>query len=489
MRRNGPNWLRWISISLLVAGAAFSFYFLIAFSRQRTRLPPSLTIGGIPVGGLGQAAASERLLQAYGTPVELHYGDQLILLSPAATGFRLDTEAMMAAAELARTGGGFWAGFWDYLWNRSGEPQDIPLRFEVSRSQLETTLLDIALRYDQPPVPLQPIPGSTNFGAGVPGRVLDQGRAAEMAEEVLRSPTNRRLNLPVVQRNAAPPGLEVLQTLLEQNIDLAGFDGLTVIYLKNLKTAEVLHFGRFRNQAIELEPDVAFTAASTIKIPIMVAYDRFFDEPLGEEADRWLKEMITLSGNDPADWLMDQIDRGRGPLVVTDVLREIGLENTFLAGYFRPGAELLRRFTTSANQRVDISTQPDIYNQTTASEIGMLLSDIYACASGGGTLRAVFPEGIQPSECRKMLDLLAQNKIGVLLEAGVPEGTRVAHKHGWTESPLTWLSDVGVIYTPGGDYAIAAFMWNDREMIWEPTSRLMADLSRAIYNYYNPPTG
>ena len=137
---------------------------------------------------------------------------------------------------------------------------------------------------------------------------------------------------------------------------------------------------------------------------------------------------------------------------------------------------------------MDINTRPDIYNQTTASEIGMLLGDIYACASGGGTLRAVFPEEIQPAECRKMLDLLAQNKIGVLLEAGVPEGTRVAHKHGWTESPLTWLSDVGVIYTPGGDYAVAAFMWNDSEMVWEPTSRLMADLSRAIYNYFNPPT-
>ena len=488
MRRNGPNWLRWISVGLLLAGAALFFYLIFAFSRQRTRLPASLTIGGIPVGGLEQAAASERLLQAYSTPIELHYADQVILLSPAATGFRLDTESMLAAAELARTGAGFWTGFWDYLWNRPGEPQDIPLRYEVSRPQLQTALQDIALRYDQPPVPLQPIPGSTNFGVGAPGKVLDQGRALEMAEEVLRSPANRRLNLPVVERSAAQPGLDVLQTLLEQNIDLAGFNGLTVIYLKNLQTGEVLHFGRFRNEPIQLEPDIAFTAASTIKIPIMVAYGRFFDEPLDEEAERWLTEMITLSGNDPADWLMGQIDSGRGPLVVTEVIRQIGLQNTFLAGYFRPGAELLQQFTTAANSRVDINTRPDIYNQTTASEIGMLLGDIYACASGGGTLRAVFPEEIQPAECRKMLDLLAQNKIGVLLEAGVPEGTRVAHKHGWTESPLTWLSDVGVIYTPGGDYAIAAFMWNDSEMVWEPTSRLMADLSRAIYNYFNPPT-
>ena len=488
MRRNGPNWLRWISVGLLIVGAALFFYFLFAFSRQRTRLPASLAIGGIPVGGLDQSGASERLLQAYSTPIELHYADQVILLSPAATGFRLDTEAMMAAAELARTGGGFWTGFWDYLWNRPGEQQDIPLRYEVSRAQLQTALQDIALRYDQLPVPLQPIPGSTNFGAGAAGKVLDQGRALEMTEEAMRSPANRKLNLPVVERSAAQPGLDVLRTLLEQNIDLAGFDGLTVIYVKDLKTGQVMHFARFRNEEIGLEPDIAFTAASTIKIPIMVAYDRYFDEPLGEEADRWLTEMITLSGNDPADWLMDQIDRGRGPLTVTEVLRQIGLENTFLAGYFRPGAELLQRFTTAANQRADINTRPDIYNQTTASEIGMLLADIYACSAGGGTLRAVFPEEIQPAECRRMLDLLAQNKIGVLLEAGVPEGTRVAHKHGWTESPLTWLSDVGVIYTPGGDYAIAAFMWNDREMIWEPTSRLMADLSRAIYNYYNPPS-
>ncbi len=489
MRRNGPDWLRWVSIALIIAGAALFFYFLVAFSRQRTRLPASLTIGGIPVGGLDQAGASERLLQAYSTPVELHYSDQMILLSPAATGFRLDTEAMLAAAELARTGGGFWSGFWDYMWNRPGDPQDIPLRFEYSRSQLETALQDIAARYDQPPVPLQPIPGSINFGTGAPGKVLDLGRAAEMTEEVLRSPANRRLNLPVVEREAAQPGLDVLQTLLEQNIDLAGFDGLAVLYLKDLKTGQVLHFGRFRNGEIETDPDVAFTAASTIKIPIMVAFFRFFDEPLSEEAERWLREMITLSGNDPADWLMDQIDRGRGPLVVTDVLRELGLENTFLGGYFRLGAELLRRFTTASNQRADINTQPDIYNQTTASEIGLLLGDIYACASGGGTLRAVFPDDVHPEECRTMLELLAQNKIGVLLEAGVPEGTRVAHKHGWTESPLTWLSDVGVIYTPGGDYAIAVFMWNDREMIWDPTSRLLADLSRAVYNYYNPPTG
>jgi hypothetical protein len=86
-----------------------------------------------------------------------------------------------------------------------------------------------------------------------------------------------------------------------------------------------------------------------------------------------------------------------------------------------------------------------------------------------------------------VLDLLAQNKIAWLLEASVPEGTRVAHKHGWTQSPLNFISDAGIIYSPGGDYVLSLFLWNDREMVWEPTSQLFAQLGRAVYNYFNPP--
>jgi hypothetical protein len=117
----------------------------------------------------------------------------------------------------------------------------------------------------------------------------------------------------------------------------------------------------------------------------------------------------------------------------------------------------------------------------------MLLGDIYACQEGGGTLLAVFPEEITPEECRSMLDLLAQNKLGYLIEAGVPEGTRVAHKHGWPSSPFNMIGDAGIVFSPGGDYVLSMFLFNEPEMIWEPTSELMADLSRAVYSYFNPP--
>ncbi|MGD8823216.1 MAG: serine hydrolase, partial [Anaerolineales bacterium] len=108
-------------------------------------------------------------------------------------------------------------------------------------------------------------------------------------------------------------------------------------------------------------------------------------------------------------------------------------------------------------------------------------------ARDGGTLRLVYANEITPEECQTMLDLLSRNNIGILIEAGVPDGTVVAHKHGWRDSPLDMIGDAGIVYTPGGDYVLSIFLWNQTEMIWDPTSRLVADLSRAVYNYFNPP--
>ncbi len=486
MGRSGPNLLRLISIVLLVTAVGLFFYELVAFSRQRARLPQAMEIAGVPVGGLDREAAMQRLMQVYSTPVELQYGDQMIQLNPASVGYRLDTESMLAAAEQVRTGTDFWRAFWDYLWNRPGEPVSIPLRAEFSQNELEAFLRDVAARYDQPPQPPQPVPGSPTFSPGAPGKVLDIARARELIGEILNRPNQRRVKLPVTAQDPPRPSLRTLEILLKQNLAVDGFDGLAVIYLQDLRTGDELHFAWLDGQDLPVEPDIAFTAASTIKVGIVTAFYRYFDDPLDEEAERWLRETLIYSGNDPPDWMMERISPERGPLMVTETLQELGLESPFLAGYFRLGADLLRIYRTPGNQRPDINTNPDIYNQTTASEMGMLLADLYYCERGGGTLLAVFPGEIRPQECRTILSLLSENRIGVLIEAGVPEGTRVAHKHGWTESPFTTLADAGIVFSPGGPYVLSIFIWNDTEMIWDPTSRMVADLSRAVYNYFNP---
>jgi len=490
MRRGRLDFLRWISIGLLLAALTLVFYELVSYSRLRAKLPGQITIAGVPVGNLDKMDALERIMQVYSTPVEMYYGDQLILLNPANVGFRLDTEVMLAASELARTETDFWSGFWDFLWNRSGEVYNIPLKSEFSQSELATILKDIAVRYDQPPTSPEPIPGTTNFSTGTPGRVLDIQRSIELISEAINTPQNRKVNLPIVSQEADRPSLEVLEILLKQNLEVAAFDGLAVIYLQDLRNGDEIHFTQYQGAELEVEPDIAFTAASTIKIAIMTTYYRYFNEPLDPEGEQWMYEMIVYSANETSDELMTRLEGmdgelSPGPVVVTKTLRDLGFESTFLGGYFKLGSPLLIQPQTPGNQRPDITTSPDPYNQTTASEIGTLLSDIYRCAEGGGALIAAFSNDIDQDECVKMLDLLSQNKLGWLIEAGVPDGTRVAHKHGYIDSPTEYLIDAGIVYTPGGNYVLSIFLWNDPPMIWDPTSTLVANLSRAVYNYFN----
>ena len=49
MGRNGPNFLRLVSLGLLLGAAVLFFFQLIAYSRERANLPEGLTIAGVPV--------------------------------------------------------------------------------------------------------------------------------------------------------------------------------------------------------------------------------------------------------------------------------------------------------------------------------------------------------------------------------------------------------------------------------------------------------
>ncbi len=486
--------LRLLATFALLGAVGLLVFQLVRYSRFRALLPPGTTIGGVPVGGLDRQAAAERLNEVFNQPVELHYGDAVIHMSPAVVGFELDIDTMMAAVEQVRTRTSFWKGFWDFLWGRVPPPPKVPLVAHYSESRLRAYLKDeIAARYDQPPIPPQPVVGTVKFQPGQPGLTLDIDQAVPLIERALFSPNQRVVALPLHRVNPPRPSFQNLKVLLQQTTEVEGFDGIAGLYLLDLQTGEEIYFVTDNGREVPIPPDVAFTAASTIKIPIMVSVFRRIDgaNPPGE-VNRWLEEMIDKSGNDPSDWLIENvIGRDRGPLEVTQDMRALGLQNTFLAGYFYAGAPLLVVYHTPANQRTDISTDPDPYNQTTPAEMGTLLADIYQCANdGGGALIAAFPGEITQAECRRMIDLLSRNKIAVLLEASVPEGTRVAHKHGWVTGPdgaIHLISDAGIVYTPGGNYILSIYLYRKQELLWDYGSKLLADLGEAVYNYYNPP--
>ena len=489
-RRPRLSALSWLAVFFLLAAVIFSVLQFVQFSRLRTTYPGSMTIAEVPVGGLNRQDAAQRLLEAYSLPVELLYDDQAVLFEPSICGFDLDLESMLAAADLERTKQSFWVGFWDYLWGRQISRLSIPLRATYSESRLRTYLVDeIASRYDKPPSPAIPQPGTVNFVSGTYGTELDLDTAVLLIDTAMKSINNRTVNLPRRQSSPPRPSLQNLETLLKQTIDLSEFDGITGLFLLNVSTLEEVHFAYQDGYEISTNPDLAFTTASIVKIPIMTSIFRRINEDEDAETINLLEKMIIESGNDPADWVMERvIHTSLAPLEITEDMKTLGLENTFLAGEFGLGSPLLRVYNTPANQRLDFTTDPDQYNQSTPSDIGMLLEDIYLCADNGqGTFKAVFGDEITQTECQMMIDFLSQNKMPSLLEAGVPDVTEVAHKHGWVtyNGIMQTLGDAGIIFSPGGDYILVIFLYHPEQLIWDNASFLVGQLSSAIYNFYN----
>jgi beta-lactamase class A len=489
LKANRFNLFRWIAIFLLVAALVLLVIQMIKFSRLRAGFAPGTQIADIAVGGLDLQQAAERLTQAYNVPIELVYKDQLIQARPSQLGFELDTASMVAAADQQRVTLPFWASFWDYLWKRPFDASNTPLEAIIDENRIRTYLMDeISSRYDQNPDASIPIPGTNSFRVGNPGLVLDIEKSLPLVERGLRTPKERSVSLVISEVSPPRPSLSNLEVLLKQIIDRSNFDGLTEIFVMDLEKREDLNFAY--ELEVNFDPGIAFTAASTVKIPIMVSVFRRLGEPTSQTAADMMKNMIEKSENPPADSLMETfLDPNIGPIFITQDMQDIGLQSTFLAGHFYLGAPLLQRYSTPANQRFDYTTDPDVYNQTTTADLGMLLDDIYQCAqTGGGTFAAVFGGDISQSECQLMITYLTQNKIAVLLQAGLPDGTNIGHKHGWiTESDglIHTILDAGIVFSPGSNYVVVIAMYQPTQLIFDVGNFLTAQLSTAIYNYFN----
>jgi len=173
-------------------------------------------------------------------------------------------------------------------------------------------------------------------------------------------------------------------------------------------------------------------------------------------------------------------------------MKKLGFSSTFLAGFFTKPAYLLPSVpVTPGNSRTDISTDPDSYSQTTPSEMGTLLADIYQCAqNSGGALVAAFPDKMNPATCQMLLDFMAQDKLGSLIQGGVPDGTLVPHKHGYVpdsrDGVVRDTSDAAIVYSPGGNFVLAIYSYHPINNVWDIINPLFGNLTKAIYNYFNP---
>lgn len=479
--------LFFISISLLFFAGVLTFISILQFSRIKPVIPEGSKIADIPVGGLMPEEAIERVKAVYDLPVELSYQGSLIHLDvPDSIDYDSllkDLRAKTAAVYGANT-------FLRYL---SGKISLDPFTLEVPFLPMPDSVgqfleEEIIPRYDVPAISAQP--RGNGFIAGHSGRALDAAAALPLIDEARRSSSSRRAELPVTELDEPPADLRNLEVMLRIVMDpLQDRGQITEVYLSDPSLDR--SFDIARRDHSDLPPEIAFTAASTMKLPIMISSYIRMDEPPSAFTMKTLRLMITESKNDQTDWMMENIIGGPlAPLAVTEDLQKLGLNNSFLAGYFYLGAPLLDLVQTDANTRTDINVRPDVYNQTTAADMGILMDALYRCSrDGSGLLTETFPEKITQAECTEMIGLLKDNHLPYLISAGVPDHVEVAHKHGWIEEIdglLHTMGNIAAVYSPNGDYILSIYTYHPENLIFEEGSTLFANISSAVYAFFNP---
>ncbi len=485
---NRLNWLAIFSGVSLLAAILLLVVELVFYSRSFSTLPPGLSLANVPVGGLTEQEAQRQVLLIYRSPLQLRYRDQVILLDPAAVNFQVDTNRMLPQVNQFRANSGFWSGFWEYLWLQPGQSNNIPLQATYSHSQLRGFLQDIAARYDQPGSAPKADPNKLGFQAGEPGHAMDLEAAVSALDASLFSPSNRSVTLPITEQTAIRPGFDTLDELIRQDVSLFQFGGVFSLFLSDMGTGKDLVINLRNGQAID--GPIAYSGMSTIKIPIMVSVFRQTGGAVSDEAKLLLKRSIDESANSATDLLLKTVGHGdgfAGTRQVTANMQRLGLPNTYISGLLDVLGAVLLPIATPANSRTDINIQPDPYNQTTAEDMGALLTMIYQCSQGGGALLAAFPGGYTPAECRQMIDYLTGNLVGPIFISGgsSPSGV-VAHKHGWDRLPLNNVADAALVFTPGGTYVLTMYVHRDDTMTFDEANRLIISVARAVYNYYNP---
>ncbi|MGC9084168.1 MAG: serine hydrolase [Anaerolineae bacterium] len=446
----------------------------LRFRADLRALPPNVSVAGMDASGMTEEQVLAALEGAYAQPLQLTYQDQPVVLAPEAVAFQFDREATRAALEAIRRSRNNVSGFLAYLLRRPSPPVEVVPAVRYSSERLDAFLARVAQQYDRPPQEPVPLPEALTFRAGHAGYELDREASRRRVEAALRSAVNREVELVVRTGEAPPLQMRHLEEMLKAL--LAGFDGIPSLFVKDLQTGAEL----------EINPDVAYAGMSVLKIAVMMETYRALDEPPNPEQTKLLTETMTLSGNFTANLLLRDVigggDAYQGVENLTASMRHLGLVNTFMAAPYDETAPP-PTIVTPANSRTDLNTNPDPYMQTTAREVGLMLEMIYQCSRGGGALMVAYPGAFTPEECQQMLDMMAGDKTGSMIEAGLPPGTKFARKHGWIGDTH---ADAAIVFSPGGDFVLVVYLYRPQWLEWDVSNPLVQRIATATYNYFNP---
>jgi beta-lactamase class A len=471
-RRKGAN-VEHILLIILLGMVALAVF---RYVTHRQQVPRPVQIGDLVLSSEDEQALHQRLKEEFSRPLILRCLDEEVKLDPQDIGFRVYIEETLdqlrdqppieqvAADFLAVTLGG------------SDRPLPLPVLADYDAQALWHELQSIAVEWDRPAQPPRLIKAKLQFVSGEPARRLDLEASLPDVVTALLSPSGRQVDMSVVEGDGDPfqPTMDLLQGAIEEL--LSGFSGVAGVFVRNLDSGEEMaHNG-----------EVAFSGMSLLKIAIMEEFYRQTDSTPTLEESNLLSQTMTARGNYAANLLLARIgedDAHLGAQRLTESMRRVGLANTFMAGPYDSGSGgPPPQVETPANSRRDVNTDPDPYVQTTPQDTGLLVEMIYEGTAGGGTLLAAYPGEITAAECLEMLDLMKSNRIGTLIEEGLPENMSIAHKHGWIDDTH---ADAGIVFSPASHYVLAIFVHQQGWLEFEQSGPLIADIAHVVYNYFN----
>jgi beta-lactamase class A len=280
----------------------------------------------------------------------------------------------------------------------------------------------------------------------------------------------------VTNRAVAQPAADSLRIRLEQRIAQAS-GAVVGVYYKSLGSGEL----------VTLAADSSFHAASTMKVPVMIEFFRQVERKgLAEQQPVLLINQfasivdgspfsvapvddsdstmyLRVGQRVPARELVERMIIRSSNLATNAVIALVGARQTDSTAHAL-GARTIRVLRGVEDGK---AFQQGLNNTTTARDLGVLLEAIEKRSAAS------------PRSCNAMLDILSRQEFNGEIPAGLPPGTRVAHKTG---SITGVLHDAALVYPSGkSPYVLVVLtrnISNDRV-----ARALIVDLSRLVYEH------
>jgi beta-lactamase class A len=233
--------------------------------------------------------------------------------------------------------------------------------------------------------------------------------------------------------------------------------------------------------------DESFHAASTMKVPVMIELFRQIDAgrrrldqkiPLGNQfksiVDGSAYSLNAADDSDSSAYAMvgqnvaigELLDRmfTRASNHATNALIELVDAKQANATAHTLGASNIRVLRGVEDTK---AFRAGLNNTTTARDLAALLS---AIELGRAATRA---------SCDAMRDILLRQEFNTEIPAGLPAGTKVAHKTGWITGVL---HDAAIVYPPGRKPYVLVVLTRDIPDV-KNARPLIADISRLVYEH------